>query len=1061
MRHVPTFDCNLLSLGALEEKGAEIVLRDARCTVYIDGEILCQGVRTGFMYVLTARAMPMETPVFYTRSEVAEVDLWHRRLGHIGLAPMKKLLNQLGIGVDWTHGKPIGDSEKCEICLKSRQTRRPSRDPMKRASRPLELIHMDIDGGSKSFIETLEYAMYFLLLTDDYTRYRWVYFLIRKSDATACIKAFIREVESQHSDMKVGRFRTDNAGELSKGETEIIAKACGITIETAVAYTPEQNGVAERSNRTILNRARALLFDSGLPHVLWNEAVETAVYLTNRSPTVAIEATKTPYEMRFQTPPKLDHLRLFGCKTFVHLVKEQRTSPSKLAERARVCYLCGYVGDHIYRVFDPVKVSVFKVRDVVFDETKLYEPVQQAAPIASPQAAGAGPSYAEWRKSQPSFRKTRMDMVLPPGSLLLADEENELDAPHTEPVRQEVGGSLPEVVMDEPGPSEAVIQAEPVQQDVGGSSTTGLDVSQPEPMHLDANSTEPAGGEGPSHGEPAEAHETARSLRPRRIHDYRKMHTRGLLSKDILQGLVSVPMEPVSYEEALGAPDHLQWELAMVEEISSLEANRTWDLVDIPKEVVPIKGKWVFKLKQGPSGRIERYKARWVAKGYLQRWGVDYEESFAPVAKAATVRVVLALTTVFDLDIEQIDVKTAFLNGILPDNESVYVEAPVGYQLLGKDTEGKCCKLLKGLYGLKQSARLWYKTAQTVFVKLGFRRSQADHCLFIKKGLWVLVYVDDQLIIGSQSKIRDFKRSFAEEFTITEIGTANFYLGMHIDRDRKERLMKVSQPLYAEKILEKVRMKEARTCKVPMEAGLVKVLRKNSDQATAVEIARYRSEIGSMMYIMTQTRPDLGYPIAKLSKYLSNPSSTHQKALTTAYRYLRGTADKGLVYGRNIDPKDPSTTQVYGYTDSDFASDPDTRKSTSGFVFMLAGAAVSWRSKQQEIVTKSSCEAEYVAVDSAASEAVWLRLLLSELGYPQNPTTIYVDNNGSIDLAHNPENHNRTKHIDVRFHYIRQLVENNEVELPWIETGKMLADTLTKPLGPAKFIQFRAQMGVD
>jgi len=1001
-------------------------------------------------------ATPIENPVFYAKSQDPTVDLWHRRLGHIGLKSMQKLLSQRGIvGLDWSHSKSIGEGVKCDICVKSRQTRRPSRDPMRRATRPLELVHMDIDGGSKSFIPTLDHAQYFLLLTDDYTRYRWVYFLVLKSDATVCIKSFIREAESQHTGMKVGRFRTDNAGELSKGETELIAQACGIAIETSVAYGPEQNGVAERSNRTILSRARALLFDSGLPHVLWNEAVNTSVYLTNRSPTVAIDPKETPYQMKFKTPPKLDHLKLFGCKTFVHLAKEQRTSPSKLAERTRVCYLVGYVGDHIYRVFDPVKVTVFNVRDVIFDETKLFEPVPQAAPMAlPPRPAGTGSMYTEWRKSQPSFRKTRMDGVLPPGSLLLADDLNELDAPMAEPARQEVGGSLPEVVLDEPGPSAAAIPVEPAQQDVDGSSAEGLDVSQREPMQIDVDV--PTGGDGPPRGESAEAE--ARSMRPRRVHDYQKLHTRGLLSKDILQGLVSVPVEPVSYSEAIAATDHLRWKQAMVEEISALEANRTWDLVRIPKGAVPIKGKWVYKLKQGPSGRIERYKARWVAKGFLQRWGIDYEESFAPVAKVATVRVVLALATIFDFDLDQIDVKTAFLNGILPDNESVYVEAPVGYHLLDVDTKGRCCKLLKGLYGLKQSARLWYQTAQTVFEKLGFRRSQADHCLFIKDNLWVLVYVDDQLLIGSELEIRRFKRSFAETFSITDIGAAQFYLGMYIERDRSERSMKVSQPLYAEKILEKVNMKQARSSKVPMMAGLNNSLRKSSDEATDDEISRYRSEIGSMMYIMTQTRADLAYPISKLSKYLSNPSQTHQKALTTAYRYLRGCADQGLLY--KIDPKDPNSTQAYGYSDSDFAGDLDSRKSTSGYVFMLAGAAISWRSKQQDIVAKSSCEAEYIALDAAASEAVWLRLLLKELGYPQGPTMIYEDNTSCIDLAHNPENHNRTKHIDVKFHYIRQLIENKEIEISWLETGKMVADTLTKPLGPSKFDEFKAKMGI-
>ena len=558
-----------------------------------------------------------------------------------------------------------------------------------------------------------------------------------------------------------------------------------------------------------------------------------------------------------------------------------------------------------------------------------------------------------------------------------------------------------------------------------------------------------------------------KSARHHERHNYKRIHLKGLLTNicALIRDLAIVPVEPVSYSDAINAHDSKSWNDAMREQLSTLISNKTWTLIPKSQNISPITGKWVYKIKQLATGEIERYKARWVAKGYLQRYGIDFEESYAPVAKSGTVRIVLALAAIYDLQIDQIDFVSAFLNSVLLEGENIYIWPPEGYQeLTGIDVEGKVCKLNKGLYGLKQSARLWYKTALKVLTELGFTRSEADHCLFIKGNLWVLVYVDDALIMGPRQEIDAFKKALAQVFAVRDLGNAKYYLGTQIQRNHNEFTLKINQELYVEKVLEKAKMQDSYQNSIPMDIGMRNVMRKNAGQAESSEISQYRSGIGSIMYTMTQTRPDLAYAIGKLAKYTANPSHLHLKALAYMQRYLRGSSGSGIVYSKHLDQEDPrrpkGLDQVYGYTDSDFAGDLDTRKSTSGYVFLLANAAVTWKARQQTNVAKSSTEAEYVALSEAGSEAIWLRLLLKELGHPQESTCIYIDNNASNDWAHDAEKHQRTKHIDIHHHYIRELVDNKQIVVLRVDSKENTADILTKPLGSVLFNKHLKGLGL-
>jgi hypothetical protein len=519
----------------------------------------------------------------------------------------------------------------------------------------------------------------------------------------------------------------------------------------------------------------------------------------------------------------------------------------------------------------------------------------------------------------------------------------------------------------------------------------------------------------------------------------------------------SEPYEPRTYREAVGGDGGKQWELSMEDEVNSLVENKTWDLVDRPKDRAVLTGKWVYKHKRGPNGEILRYKSRWVVRGFEQREGLDYNETFASVVKPMSYKLLFAIAAAYDLEIEQMDVKTAFLYGDI-DTE-VYVEQPQGFEVVGQTT--KVCKLKKALYGLKQSPRVWYYTLTTYLKSLGFDPLTADHCIFHdNKGAYIAVFVDDLLIIGpSRVDIEAIKLKLRERFHMTDLGPCKYYLGMEVIRDRRNRSLKLSQRSYLEKVLRDFEMWDCnKRHDTPIDTH-TKLQKAEPDfEPRPVEIKWYQRAVGSLMYAMLGTRPDIAYAVSVVSRFASKPTQAHKAAVTRILRYLRKTVDYVLVFRGQL-------TTLSGYSDSDWAGDYDTRKSTSGFIFGVGSAVISWSSKLQPTVALSTCEAEYIGQTNATKEAIWLRRLLNEIrpetaNEPQ-ATIIYCDNQGAIALAKNPQFHARTKHIDIQHHFVREKINEGAVQLEYIETERQVADGLTKALDKVRFERFRKAMGLE
>jgi len=465
--------------------------------------------------------------------------------------------------------------------------------------------------------------------------------------------------------------------------------------------------------------------------------------------------------------------------------------------------------------------------------------------------------------------------------------------------------------------------------------------------------------------------------------------------------------EDVRFEEAVVDE---KWKKAMDEEIVAIERNNTWELSELPQGARPIGVKWVFKKKMNAQGEIERYKARLVAKGYRQREGVDYVEVFAPVTRMETVRLLISIATQNKWPIFQMDVKSAFLNGVL--KEEVYIEQPLGYMRRGE--EKKVLRLKKALYGLKQAPRAWNDRIHTYFVENKYEQCPVEHALYIKKHggriMFIALYVDDLVFMGNDAElIKKFKRTMEKEFEMTDLGHMRYFLGLEVKQLETD--IFVSQERYAEDILSKFKMARCSPVSTPMEPG---TKLSKFDGGDHVDANKYRSLVGSLRYL-TSTRPDLLLSVGIVSRYMEEPTYTHWRALKRILRYVRGTTSLGLYYTRSDDYR------LVGYSDSDWCGDVDDRRSTSGYVFFMSNTAFTWLSKKQPIVTLSTCEAEYVAASLSVCHAIWLRNLLSKLEMKQKGgTVIRVDNKSAIELAKNSVNHGRNKHIDVKFHSIRE-----------------------------------------
>ncbi|KAK8913818.1 hypothetical protein KSP39_PZI024059 [Platanthera zijinensis] len=948
---------NLISVGQLLKRGHDVHFKKDACEIRDRDRIL-----VGKVDMTPNKMFPIKFGGDSLNCLSAVVDdksmLWHHRFGHLNFGALTEMgRSQL------VRGLPVVEkTEKlCEGCIFGKHSRSSfPKDGAWRASRPLQLVHSDVCGPMRT--TSIGGSRYILTFTDDFSKQTWVYFLQEKSEVFGYFQQFKAMVERQ-SGHKLKALRTDRGGEYLSNEFREYLKKTGIWHQLTTRYTPQQNGVAERKNRTIMEAARSMINAMGMPDSYWAEAVATAVYLQNRSVTKSLTGM-TPYEAWSGIKPGVSHLKVFGCVAYSHVPAKMR---GKLDEKSEKCIFVGYSEQSkAYKLYNPVKKNTIISRDVVFDEKAKWD----------------------WSEKGKSTIPVRIG------------EEGEKDSPENE--NEEV--QAPEedrspVHMLSPGSS---------------SSSSGVSVT-PE--------------------------RKTKSLQE--IYD----RSQNVLNDEWADFALFVDADPVEFVEAV---QNEKWRKAMDQEIQSILKNDTWELSELPKGHNSIGVKWIYKTKLNERGEVEKNKARLVVKGYKQKYGYDYNEVFAPVIRLETIRLVLALAAQHDWEVHQMDVKSAFLNGVL--NEEVYIDQPPGY--VKKGDENKVCRLKRALYGLKQAPRAWYGRIDSYFEKIGFRKCPYEHTLYIKeeggKFLFVCLYVDDLIFTGnSESLCEDFKKMMTKEFEMSDLGHAHYFLGIEVKYGVGK--ISISQTKYAAEILTRFRMENAVPISTPMEFGLK--LSKDGDEKT-VDSSLFRSLVGSLMYL-TATRPDIMFVVSLISRFMENPKQSHWEAGKRILRYLGGTLDHGILYEK------VENYQLVGFSDSDWGGSFDDSKSTSGCVFSIGSGVISWQSKKQKVVALSTAEAEYNALTIAGCQTVWLRMILEDLMLSQrSPTKLNCDNQAAIALTKNPMFHGRVKHVRMKYHFIRELVKNGEVEVIFCSTKDQAADIFTKALKPADFCKIKEKIGV-
>ena len=1020
---VPGLTVSLFSVRVATKLGYEVTFRADGMGVYDRSELLVDGQRSGNIYVLSEEGGRLAVA-----ATAASAHTWHQRFAHAGGGTMATVPAAVtGMEVTAAELRNLGTAG-CEPCIRGKMTRQPFDTSDTVVNEPLELLHTDVGGPMP--IPTPSGDRFEVVIVDHKSKYKVVVPVTSKGQATNVVNRWETQLGR-----KAKVVRCDGGKEYTGKKFDQWRSEKGIVVQTTTRYTPEQNGVAERYNRTLGERVTAVLADSNLPRKWWGEAALTVTYVANRTPTRG--ETATPYELFFGEKPDVGHLRAFGCRVWAHVPHQVRR---EMGDKAKMGTFMGYGEDTKgYKVL--LNGRIVLSRDVRFNEAlRGPEAIAGRTPAVSRDgAAGSAPNSEDPHPLGGPSEVEDADLGAEDGA-----DDGRRSATQTGAGAST--GDPPDHTASK-AIEDAVDAARRLCPQPSGSDEPESD-GGPDAIEDSADSGRadaPMGGAEPGGGLPSRS--SVRSLRVRPTPTARDDMA---VSTGESYAAVSVNPDKMLIYQARREPDWEQFNMAVEAEVDSLWRNGTWELVDLPPGAKVTGTQMLCERKRGADGAVSRHKARYVARGDTQVYLVDYSEVWAPVARHATLRAVLAAAAGNGWALCQLDVETAFLNGVV--EEEVYVREPTGYE---RGSCGKVCRLLKALYGLKQASRAWYKKLTAVLREAGMRATEADPCLFFGSFgavlVFVLVYVDDLLVAGaSEEAVAMCKHVLTGAFTVRDLGVPKYFLGMHISHDRKEGLLSLGQRQYVTTVLERFGLGDSNPVRLPMGTGVV--LQREGTPLEPLMATKYQEAVGSLLYLATCTRPDISFAVGKLSRHVSAPTQAHWAAAKTVMRYLQGTRDWRIIYG--------AKRPLVGYSDADYAGDVDTRRSTTGQAFLWGGGAISWGSKIQATVAASTTEAEYVAAAMAAKEAIWLQRLVRELGAGGEPVVMHCDSQGAIALMRNPTSSNRTKHIDVAHHFVRECVDGGAIKVVAVGTADMVADCLTKPLPTEAFNKCRAALGL-
>ncbi|KAG7559386.1 Reverse transcriptase RNA-dependent DNA polymerase [Arabidopsis thaliana x Arabidopsis arenosa] len=1014
--YMPKFTSNLLSVKK--------TTRDLNClAIFSPNDVKLQDIKSGNvfgqggtkddLYVLedtSLNSISNNNVASYmiANNVKTSVVLWHNRLGH----PHSRALNLLLPGFSY-------DCAKCEACILGKHCKVVFPKSNTIYEKCFDLVHSDV---WTSPCASRDNHKYFVTFIDEKSKYTWVTLLPSKDRVYDAFINFQNYV-TNHFDAKIKILRTDNGGEYTSTKLKTHLEKCGILHQTSCPYNPQQNGVAERKNRHLMEVARAMLFEKHMPKRFWGDAVLTSCYLINRIPPRILN-DQSPFQVLNNQSPNIDHLRVFGSVCFVFVPGDLR---NKLEPKSTKCVFIGYsTTQKGYKCYDPVMNRYYVSRDVKFMEDEAYfgeknwEGVKDLPNSTSDRATSL--RHILEHLSNGSSRQEGREAI--PNDGTIEAQEGGKD------IAQEKGNDIPQVASDnqqgisrEERSSEEVVEENPPSEGKVIESSSDDEIYQAPQTTQDPTYTREnpkrskREKKSPSNWKNTRVYYNCQAV----AHPIQATCSIDLLPKEHKAFISKLDVEfvPQRYEEAKGIKE---WDNAVDDEVQAMLRNHTWDEEELPQGKKCVSSKWVFTIKYKSNGDIERYKARLVARGFTQTYGDDYRETFAPVAKQHTVKVVLSLAVNLDWELWQMDVKNAFLQGEL--EEEVYMTPPPGLENLV--ASGKVLRLRKAIYGLKQSPRAWYHKLSSTLKANGFKKSESDHTLFTLQNdqgiVVVLIYVDDLIISGSNKEgIKSIKTSLHNAFDIKDLGVLKYFLGIEVCRSPEGLFL--SQRKYTLDLLKLTGKLGAKPVSTPLEPGY-KVNRKGEKDDRPYHCPeQYRRLVGKLIYL-TYTRPDISFAVNQVSQHMKEPTVYHWSMVDRILKYLKGSPGQGIWMGKN------SSTEIVGYCDADYGGDRNDRHSTTGFCTFIGGNLVTWKSKKQKVVSCSSAEAEYRAMKKLTNELTWLKALLKDFGIEQKtPITFHCDNQAAIHIANNPVFHERTKHVEIDCHKTREKIEDGSSNL--------------------------------
>ncbi|KAJ9541677.1 hypothetical protein OSB04_028183, partial [Centaurea solstitialis] len=1037
--HVEGLNHNLFSIGKFCDKDLEVNFNKRRCVVRTEwGRELLVGTRKTNLYTIKLRHMlAKKSQCLITKKSSHQSLLWHRRLSHLNYRYLDRLVKErLVSGIPMIKFEP---DQMCSGCAQGKMKRASHPPKPEQGSKsPLSLIHMDLCGPMKTV--SLAGRKYVLVIVDDYSRYTWTRFLKTKDETSNLIINFIKAVQVQLK-LPVQTVRSDNGTEFKNQVLKGFYNSLGITQTFSAARTPEQNGVVERRNRTLVEAARSMLAQSQLPQYYGLKLI-----------------------------PNIDYFKVFGCPCFVLNETENR---GKFGPKSDEMIFVGYSDCSVaYRVFNKKSRVVYESVNVRFDPfVELSSTVSSNADTVSNNVVFTDASSSTTSSIDPPATSNELDSLFEyfyddlygtnqtsSSNAGISSTPSSSTTPSSE-VSPTSSLPCPDIHSLVSSPSSSPIVMDTLHPDIT------IDSHVQSSFHEVGNTDSIPEGHAPLTTHPTS---TNNILEPSSINDqtplphiakWTKDHPIDLIIGDPTSGVQTraasanecnfsvflSTIEPTRVSDALQDSD---WVTAMQEELNQFEALKVWRLVKLPESKSVIDTKWLFKNKRDANNIIVRNKARLVAKGYRQQEGIDYDETFAPVARLEAIRMFLAYAAYKDFTVFQMDVKTTFLYGHL--KEEVYVAQPEGF--VDKEHPDYVYVLDKALYGLKQAPRAWYEELSKHLLSKGFKKGSVDSTLFLmKEGEHIVViqiYVDD-IIFGSTSRelCKKFETVMTEEFKMSMMGEINFFLGLQV-RQFSDGIF-INQSKYIFDLLKKYDMSGCHSIGTPMATG-------NSigpdHEGKDVDLRNYRSMVGSLMYL-TASRPDIMFATCVCAIYQAKPKESHLAAVRRIFRYLKGTPYYGIWYPKGLG------FELQAYTDADYGGCNMDRKSTSGHFQFLGNKLVSWASKKQQCVSTSTAESEYVAAASCCSQVLWMQSQLRDYGLEYKKIPIYCDSKSAIAISANPVQHSKTKHIDIRYHFLKDNVEKENIELYFVNTEYQLADLFTKALDEKRFKFLISRLG--